>query len=300
MDKNIQLMIECINGNADYRVLRRFKSEDFYQELPGSDLKSLCLIDFETTGVDDHDKAIEIGIIRVQYDPVNGRIGKILDRYCGLEDPGIHLPENIVALTGLTDDMVAGQSFDDNAIKAIVQKSNLIIAHNAEFDRGFAERRFEFMRTTAWACSIVDVPWPTYGISSNKLEFIAFKLGFFFDAHRAVADAEVTGGMLGQVLTDGTTGLWHLLQNARQQQWRVWATGASYSSKGILKSRGYEWRDVPGTTEKAWRIATSHPRDEIDFLRQNVLKPGLSVLIEQVGFTNRFTNRSVTSELIQV
>jgi DNA polymerase-3 subunit epsilon len=296
---DFEAMASELEENHDYRVLRRFKSPQSYGELVGPNIKSLCVLDFETTGVESEDKAIEIGMIRIEYDAEKGVLGRILDRYSALEDPGAPLPEHIVKLTGLTDEQVRNQRFDDARIKEIASASSVIVAHNAEFDRGFGERRFDFMAERPWACSLVDVPWRDVGdIGSGKLEFIAFKLGFFYDAHRAIADCEVTAGVLNTPLKDGKTGLWHLLQTARRPHYRVWATGAHISTKNVMKAEGYVWRDVPGLDEKAWRIETDNPNAHCDFLKQWVYPRGGQVLLEDVGHINRFTNRRVKSEYV--
>lgn len=295
---DLEAAARLLSASPDFRVLRRFVLRD--AELADARVRSLCVIDFETTGVEEADRAIEIGMVRVEYDWERGTLGRVLDRYGGLEDPGCELPPHIVALTGLTDEKLRGQRFDDKRVMEIAAKSSLIVAHNAEFDRGFGERRFPFLKEAVWACSMKDVPWGAYGIASTKLEFIAYKLGFFHDAHRAVADCEITAGILGCPLVDGSTGLLHLLQAARCARWRVWAINAPFATKDLLKARGYAWRDIPGTTDKAWRVETVDPNAECSFLRSEVFRRGGPVLIEEVGAKNRFSDRRAALESVQL
>jgi DNA polymerase-3 subunit epsilon len=299
-EAEIAAALEFLSANDDIRILRRFRVGDAFGKLTGTRIGSLCVIDFETTGVEDNDKAIEIGAIRVEYDMDTGQLGAILDRYSALEDPGFPLPENIVKLTGLTDEDVAGKRFDDETIQGLIESCQLVIAHNAEFDRGFAERRFEFMKDRAWACSIKDIPWAAYDIGSAKLEFIAFKNGYFYSAHRAVADAEVTAGMIGHTFADGTTGLWHLLQKAREQQFRVWALDAPFDLKGMLKDRGYAWKDTPGRSKKSWCVETPDADEEVAFLKERIFKRGGQILVEKIGRNNRFTNRRIQTDIVDI
>ena len=143
------------------------------------------LLDVETTGLSHEiDKIIEIALVPFEFSK-DGRIFNINDAYSCLEDPQIPLSQKIISLTGLTDEMLAGKSFDIDAIEKFVKSSDLIIAHNANFDRKFVEKRFSFFETKSWACSASQVPWESEGIASNKLEYLAYKFGFFFDGHRA-------------------------------------------------------------------------------------------------------------------
>lgn len=290
-----------LEQSEDHRVLRRFHVEDSYGNLTGEKVGSLAFLDFETTGLGDDKKAIEIGLIRVEYDMESGCLGRILERYNGFEDPGMPLTEEIIDLTGIKDSDVKGKTFDDAVVNEIVGRSTLLIAHNAIFDREVGERRFQSsMVDKPWACSVKDIPWKKFGISSSKLEFIASCLGYFYSGHRAVVDSEVTAGMVNVVLQNGHTGLWHLLQKARSPQFRVWAVNIRYNNPVSFRGRGYEWRDVPGRADKAWRIETPDYESEISFLKDHVFKNGGTILLEKIGNKNRFTSRRIESEWLEL
>ena len=119
-------------------------SSEIAPTTPNSKLRKLLVIDTETTGLDKKkDKIIEIGYVIVHFDPETGAILDVVRRFSGFEDPGFPLPENITQITGITDQDVAGQKFDDDQINADIAESDLVVAHNAGFDRGFLELRFE-------------------------------------------------------------------------------------------------------------------------------------------------------------
>jgi len=101
-------------------------------------------------------------------------------------------------------------------------------------------------------------------------------------------------------LLDGRTGLGFLFANANRPHFRVWATGAPYATKGLLKARGYEWRDVPGSEDKAWRIETIDPDGECDFLGAEVFTRGGTVLVEEVRSVQRFTPRHEIIKTVHV
>lgn len=72
------------------------------------------------------------------------------------------IPPEVTALTGITDDMVASQRIDETAVSAFVAEAVIVIAHNAGFDRKFAERYPVFERK-AWDCSATEIGWRRHG-----------------------------------------------------------------------------------------------------------------------------------------
>jgi hypothetical protein len=46
----------------------------------------------------------------------------------------------------------------------------LVIAHNADFDRRFLERRLPVFATKDWPCSRFDIDWKAEGIRSSALD----------------------------------------------------------------------------------------------------------------------------------
>jgi hypothetical protein len=45
-------------------------------------------------------------------------------------------------ITGITDEMVTGQAFDDDRVRSLADKATMVIARNAAFDRKFVEARY--------------------------------------------------------------------------------------------------------------------------------------------------------------
>lgn len=87
------------------------------------------------------------------------RLGDVTGIYGGLQQPSVSIPSDITRLTGITDDMVAGQSIDIAALQAPIDPADLLIAHNAGFDRPFCEAFSHPFSGKAWACSNAEVDW---------------------------------------------------------------------------------------------------------------------------------------------
>src|SRR5260370_11482276 len=125
---------------------------------------------------------------------------KVLGSGEWFEDPGGPIPPEITTITGITDEMVAGHRIDDSALDDLLTRVVLVIAHNADFDRRFLERRLPAFAAKHWACSRFDIDWKAEGIRSSALEFVAYSLGFFHDGHRAAIDCRPTLHALSQPL----------------------------------------------------------------------------------------------------
>jgi DNA polymerase-3 subunit epsilon len=123
-----------------------------------------------------------------------------------------------------------------------LQPANLVIAHNAAFDRPFLERRFPVFVDKPWACSKGQVPWAEEGLGSVKLDYLLSQFGFFYDGHRATSDCRAVLYLLSLKLPRSGQAIFPLLLgNARQRVIRIWAHEAPFECKDLLKQRGYCW-----------------------------------------------------------
>ena len=206
-------------------------------------IRSGIVLDVETTGLDrNEDKVIEIGLREFEFNRLTGEVILLGEAYNGLQDPGQPLSAEITALTGIDDSMVAGQAIDWQWVQEAIARSQVIIAHNATFDRPFIERAVTVAQPKVWACSLKQIDWKSKGYPSSKLEFLCVYHGFFTGAHRALNDADALLRLLS--ITDVLTGrpyLNEMISNARRPLVKVAANGAPFETKDILRMRGYSW-----------------------------------------------------------
>jgi len=201
MEPTLEQMARSLAESGDYRLTRRLEPQTEYHPPDNSPKLVAAVVDVETTGTNpDRDRIIELAICLFEYDRQKGRIYKVLGSREWFEDPGFSIPPEITNITGITDEMVTGQSIDDAMVKDLLGRAVLVIAHNASFDRRFLERRLPAFATKHWACSHSDIDWKAEGIRSSALEFIAYALGFFHDRHRAASDCRATLHVLAQRL----------------------------------------------------------------------------------------------------
>ena len=105
--------------------------------------KALVVFDTETSGLDfDNDQIIELAALRVERTATGGlRIAGKMDTFIKLPDDET-LPENIVSLTGITDERLQTEGVQPakaaSQIAKLMQNGpTLMIAHNAQFDACF-------------------------------------------------------------------------------------------------------------------------------------------------------------------
>ncbi|MDP2449871.1 MAG: 3'-5' exonuclease [Polaromonas sp.] len=238
-----EAMALALERHADYRVLRRLPVQQQFAHQAGGPVTRLLILDTETTGLDaSRDRIMELALLRVDVDNATGLPTGTVDVYDGLEDPGMPIPPEIQELTGISDDMVRGHKLDESRVAAMLAGADLVIAHNAGFDRPFVEARLAQFAQLPWACSFADLDWKKEGRGSAKLTQLALELGWFYDAHRAEMDCHALLAVLASPLpVCGQTGLAQLLSVAARPSYRLQATAAPFEAKDLLKARGYRW-----------------------------------------------------------
>lgn len=267
-------MMPDSSNNDDIRIIRRFRPVSSYGEPPADAvIKRGVITDTETTGLEADSKIIELAAVAFQFCARTGTVFSVDATASWLEDPGEPLSDEVKAVTGLTDDMLAGQRIDDAAAIAVLGDADLIIAHNADFDRPRIERRLPGLEAKFWACTASQIDWRAEGVESAKLAYVAYRLGFFFEAHRAVNDCQALLHAMQQFLpVSGQLVMQALLENARRPTFRVWAVHSPFEMKDALKARGYRWSAGEAGRHKAWyRDVTDEAAAdaELQFLAEN-------------------------------
>ena len=266
---------------GDYKVIKRFEPVEFYNETPGDDIKIGIYLDTETTGMDpDEDEIIELALVPFEFDKA-GNIYRLLPAYNAFQDPGLPIPEIITQITGITDDMVKGQSIDLEQVSKMLSDAVIVVAHNARFDRPFVENLLDDFKDIAWGCSIADIEWNKEGFEGVKLEFLAYKFGFFYEGHRATIDCQAGIEILSRKFPiSGDQVLSHLLRSARRTDIRLWAEGAPFDRKDVLKKRGYRWSPGDNGKRKAWYkdLSEDELEEEMKYLNDSIYTRAVGVL----------------------
>lgn len=296
-------MARRLEADANFRVLRRLVPCDDFGTAPvaptGSStdegFQRVLVLDTETTGLSHQaDRIIELAMLLVSVDRRTGLPFGPVSLFEGFEDPGMPIPAIAKDVTGISDEMVRGHRLDDAQVEALVQQADLIVAHNAGFDRPFVEARFPGFAQKAWACSFADIDWKAAGAESSKLSALAQNQGWFYDAHRAQVDCHALLQVLARPVGEGgSTGLSRLMAVSAKPSFKLRATGSPFETKDLLKARGYRW-DGEG---KVWfcTLADQERLDaELVWLKEEVYggRRNARVEIEALDSLVRYSARS--------
>ena len=115
--------------------------------------QTYVVFDFETTGFNagGADSIIEVGAVKLHN-------GEILERYDELINPGRPLPQKIVEVTNITDDMLKDKDNEENAIKRFKEWVGdcPMVAHNAKFDVSFLEMAYKKYNLGTFTNPVID------------------------------------------------------------------------------------------------------------------------------------------------
>ncbi|MGY3697622.1 DNA polymerase-3 subunit epsilon [Bradyrhizobium sp. USDA 3240] len=283
-----------LEQSPDYRVLRRLVPRVEFAPRSGQPEKTAILLDVETTGLDTaKDEIIELGMVKFSY-LADGRIGRVVDTFSCFNQPSIAIPAEITALTGITDEMVAGHSLDEEHINAFASDAVVVIAHNAGFDRKFMERYAPLFVLKAWACSVSEVEWRRHGFEGSRLSYLLVKAGLFHEAHRAVDDCQALLEILAMTLPElDRTVLSVLLERARRRTIRIWAEQSPFELKDALKRRGYRWSDGADGRPRSWYIDVDDGNQaaEIAYLQETIYQRNAGIRTQILTAFDRFSAR---------
>ena len=290
---------------GDTRTLRALELPARLADTGTAELRRALFVDCETTGFSaERDQVIELAMLPFTYALDDGRIAEVLhhEAQTHLADPGRPLDPEITALTGLTDDDVRGRRIDTDAASALIERSDLIVAHNARFDRPFFETVLPAAHDVPWACSMREVPWTAHGFPSAALHCLACTYGVFAQRrHRALADCEVGVWLLAQTLPgSGRRVMAALRESAAQETIRLWAIHAPITTKDALRARGYRWMpEVRRGIDRAWwtELAPERVNAEFHWLCENVYRSRVLPRIPQRRVTARDRWRADPSDV---
>jgi DNA polymerase III epsilon subunit-like protein len=226
-------------------------------------------LDFESQGMDPLTTNItEVGAIMIEgINHIKGFESDVWDSieherfsYLVYEESYPPQTQEVIDVTGITDDILkkTGQPPEKVFINLydLVKKADVILAHNAKYDRTifeqYCKRYSKDIPKKEWVCTIHDVPYPKR-FGCKKLSHLALDHGVRMDGrelHRAVSDVEL---MLELVLIN--YGLEKVLEYAREPWIYIKADilgpwqgsgGDGGIGKAQAQSIGYNWETPRG------------------------------------------------------
>ena len=149
-----------------------------------------CVLDIETTGLSFRtEKITEFGIMKYKN-------GEVIDSFECFVNPEKPIPEEVVNITHITDEMVKDAPTIDQIMPKVLDfiGDSVLVAHNADFDIGFIKYNckqlgLELNNTYIDTLRLAKDLFPDY--KKYKLGLIADNLGIKVEvAHRALDDVD--------------------------------------------------------------------------------------------------------------
>ena len=156
--------------------------------------RNVTVFDFETTGLSPSsgDRITEIGAVKLCGN-------KLCGFFQTLVNPERNIPEKIVAITGITEEMVADKPVISQVLPAFLDfiQDDLLVAHNAKFDLSFLQyelKHYGFSRNFDHFCTLLTARKEVKSSANFKLSTLKnhFNLKPLGVMHRAMSDAYVT------------------------------------------------------------------------------------------------------------
>lgn len=239
-----------LEASDSYKVLRKVPEPKKAKIRTNDELRYAMIVDTETTGLDLRtDEVIEFGFLLVAYKDHDLKYVK--DFGNEMREPDRKIPEKVQDLTGITPEMVKGKRLSREKILGALSLANIVIAHNAAFDRPICERLLPEFGDKPWACSLTEVPWSKYGFESAKLKYLLLENGYFFEGHRALDDCAALEILLNLASPSGSSFFEELMESARQPSF-VFRVQAPYELRQQMRDFGFRWSPFEERTGGDW------------------------------------------------
>lgn len=154
---NNEEMVAHLIETGDFKVLRRVIPRAYINKPDRSETRRGLDVDVETTGLSTmNDEIIELAMVPFDYG-LDDRIFEIHQPFQSFNEPEAPILEEITKITGIDKSMVQGHKIDIEQVDQFISDTDIIIAHNASFDRRFLERLSLAVTLVPWTRSATQI-----------------------------------------------------------------------------------------------------------------------------------------------
>lgn len=267
---------KILSENKNYEILTKIDSNiTSYNELKDNrKLFKIAVLDTETTGLNiDELELIDLGYQIITVD-ANGNIFDVKKSRSFLQEPKDEksISDEITAITGITYEETKNKSIPWDTVKKDFRDVQLIIAHNASFDRPVMEKYCDIFKELKWGCSLKQIKWEKDLNYYDKKDLNSLNRNLkknFFDGHRALNDVKATINILN-FRHEGTTILKYLFENSKKEKFYINAKNSSFNQKDVLKENDYKW--IVQDNIKSWmkEVTEEEILEELKWLKETL------------------------------
>jgi DNA polymerase III subunit epsilon len=291
----ISQIINTKVDQSDWKLIRKLHLPKKYNEASSEETKKGIVLDVEATGLSiGHDDVIQLALLPFEYEASSGKITNIHRNkaFNGLREPRVPISEEASLITGITNEMVLNKTIDSEAIEEIINETDLVIAHNASYDRAMVEQHWDCFKNVSWACTFRSINWLQEGFSSAKLELLGINYGWFYEGHDAFNDCEACLALLSETLPKRNQTVFSVLREyAARPNYLIKAIDAPYDKRTILRRNGYRWRPADQLNGKVWWTEKENYEEEIHWLNKEIYKREINIPIKKITALNRYSDR---------
>ena len=292
---DISQIINTEVDQSDWKLIRKLHLPKRYNEASSEETKKGIVLDVEATGLSiGHDDVIQLALLPFDYEVTSGRIININkdQAFNGMREPRVPISEEASLITGITNEMVLNKKIDSKSVEAIIENTDLVIAHNAAYDRPMVEQHWDCFKNVSWACTFRSINWLKEGFSSAKLELLGLNYGWFYEGHDAFNDCEACLALLSETLPKRNETVFSVLREyAIKPTYLIKAIDAPYDKRTLLRRKGYRWRPADQLNGKVWWTETDDYIEEINWLNKEIYKRKINIPIKKITALNRYSDR---------
>jgi DNA polymerase-3 subunit epsilon len=193
-----------MSGEKDL-VIRYFDGSlpEVAQDAEGETM-NVAVIAMESKGKNPrHAKIVELAAVLCEVERDTGKLVKIVDSQQWFQDPEEEDPftEAFTNKTGITAEMVAGQSIDGRLFEDLIESAEVVVAYNAGFIRPILQEQFPSIEESIFACARNQIDWTGKGHESRSFFHLTRDHLWYTDQKRTLEQC----GALIKLLTTETS-----------------------------------------------------------------------------------------------
>lgn len=147
----------------------------------------LAIIDCQTTGLDDDDEPISLGVVAVRIGAQG--VGEALVRLYQERKASVAISLSAELFHGISDSALEGKSFDTKSIHDALAGAECVVSHNARFDARMLAKVLPDALNWNWRCTLGQRPFRE--VHETSLQAICDHFGILRPpAHNALSNAE--------------------------------------------------------------------------------------------------------------
>lgn len=205
-------------------------------------IRRCLIVDTETTGLDpEKDAMIEIAVLLYSLESRTtlAQFSTLLNGDSNPMEKVNRIPVAALKETSAALQLILQEAAAYEIIRVFTAAADVIVAHNAEFDRSFVGKGQ--MGKMPWLCTQNDFAWPAASRESGSLIGLALDHGIGVStAHRALADCQLIAALFDRMALYGRD-LQEMFAHAMRPKANFQAL-VSFDDKELAKQAGFKWQ----------------------------------------------------------